>query len=198
MRGAPRRGVAPRLPSALLVALPARAALFDDDEARKRIEATNLRLDAGPEAARRPPRRARAQLKSQGLVELFSQVEQLKADVARLRGQIEVLTYEQEQPQKRQRDLYVDLDSRLRKLEGGAGASAPPASGAPRSGTPAPARRPALPPRRRAGALRPPRGAAAAAGAHRRRRTSSAPTTPRSTSSSAATIPARSRASTRS
>ena len=58
-------------------------------------------------------------MKSQGLVELFSQVEQLKADIARLRGQIEVLTYEQEQTQKRQRDLYVDLDSRLRKLEGG-------------------------------------------------------------------------------
>ena len=57
-------------------------------------------------------------MKSQGLVELFSQVEQLKSDVAKLRGQIEVLVYEQEQQQKRQRDLYVDLDSRLRKLEG--------------------------------------------------------------------------------
>src|SRR4029453_5455435 len=59
------------------------------------------------------------QLKSQGLVELFSQVEQLKSDVAKLRGQIEVLIYEQEQQQKRQRDLYVDLDSRMRKLEAG-------------------------------------------------------------------------------
>ena len=63
-------------------------------------------------------------MKSQGLVELFSQVEQLKSDVAKLRGQIEVLIYEQEQQQKRQRDLYVDLDSRMRKLEGGPGPAA--------------------------------------------------------------------------
>jgi tol-pal system protein YbgF len=35
-----------------------------------------------------------------------------------------VLTYELEQAQKRQRDLYLDLDSRLRKLEGGPGAAA--------------------------------------------------------------------------
>jgi tol-pal system protein YbgF len=67
------------------------------------------------------------QLKSQGLIELFNQVELLKADVARLRGQIEVLTYEQAEGQKRQRDLYVDLDTRLRKIEGGAAA---PAAGA--------------------------------------------------------------------
>ena len=35
-----------------------------------------------------------------------------------MRGQIEVLTYELEQAQKRQRDLYVDLDARMRKLGG--------------------------------------------------------------------------------
>ena len=74
--------------------------------------------DADPEAARDRIAALESQLKSQGLVELFNQVEQLKSDVARLRGQIEVLTYEQEQQQKRQRDLYVDLDTRLRKLEG--------------------------------------------------------------------------------
>jgi len=41
-----------------------------------------------------------------------------------------VLSYELEQTQKRQRDLYVDLDTRLRKLESGSSASgetAPPA-----------------------------------------------------------------------
>jgi tol-pal system protein YbgF len=34
-----------------------------------------------------------------------------------LRGQIEVLSYELEAAQKRQKDFYVDLDNRLRKLE---------------------------------------------------------------------------------
>ena len=119
------------------LALPARAALFDDDEARKRIEATNQRLVQVERELGERIAALESQLKSQGLVELFTQVEQLKSDVARLRGQIEVLTYEQEQQQKRQRDLYVDLDSRLRKLEGGAGAAtggaaeAPPAAAAP-------------------------------------------------------------------
>ena len=109
-----------------------------------------------------------AQLKSQGLVELFGQVEQLKADVARLRGQIEVLNYEQEQAQKRQRDLYVDLDSRLRKLEGGPGAPCAPA-------------RPGAPARRRRGgraAAPSPRGrraAGAGGGAAAPRRASAAP-----------------------
>ena len=118
--------------AASLAALPARAALFDDDEARKRIDATNQRLNQIQRTLEERMTALESQLKSQGLAELFSQLEQIKADVARLRGQIEVLTYEQEQQQKRQRDLYVDLDSRLRKLEGGA-----PQSGAP-TGAPSP------------------------------------------------------------
>jgi tol-pal system protein YbgF len=115
------RRVALAVLAAAVVALPARAALFDDDEARKRIEATNQRLAQIQRQLEDRIAALETQLKSQGLVELFSQVEQLKSDVARLRGQIEVVTYEQEQQQKRQRDLYVDLDSRLRKLEGGPG-----------------------------------------------------------------------------
>ena len=120
------------------LALPARAALFDDDEARKRIEATNQRLAQIQRELSDRIAALESQLKSQGLVELFTQVEQLKADAARLRGQIEVLTYEQEQQQKRQRDLYVDLDTRLRKLEGGAGATSGNAPDAPPAAAPPP------------------------------------------------------------
>ncbi len=128
------RRVAMAVLAAAFVALPARAALFDDDEARKRIEATNQRITQLQRQLEDRIAALETQLKSQGLVELFSQVEQLKSDVARLRGQIEVLTYEQEQQQKRQRDLYVDLDSRLRKLEGGPGGG--PAADAAPAGTP--------------------------------------------------------------
>jgi tol-pal system protein YbgF len=118
-----------------LVALPARAALFDDEEARRRIEQTNLRLAQVQKQIEDRLGAIELQLKNQGLVELFTQVEQLKGDVAKLRGQIEVLNHESEQTQKRQRDLYIDLDSRLRKLEGGPGANVPPpASGAPAVG----------------------------------------------------------------
>jgi tol-pal system protein YbgF len=93
------------------------AALFDDDEARKRIAETNTRLS---EVQRRLEERIGAlesQLKSGGLVDLANQLELIRADVAKLRGQIEVLTHELAEAQKRQRDLYVDLDSRMRKLE---------------------------------------------------------------------------------
>ena len=128
MRFAPQfRRVALAAFAVAVVALPARGALFDDDEARKRIDATNQRVAQVQRQLEDRIAALETQLKSQGLVELFSQVEQLKSDVARLRGQIEVLTYEQEQQQKRQRDLYVDLDSRLRKLEGGPGGAAGPA-----------------------------------------------------------------------
>jgi tol-pal system protein YbgF len=131
------RKVAAALLTAWLVALPAHGALFDDDEARKRIEATNQRLAQIQRQLEERMTALEGQLKSQGLVELFGQLEQIKADVSRLRGQIEVLTYEQEQQQKRQRDLYIDLDSRLRKIEGNpAGAGAPPSAPAPSGSLP--------------------------------------------------------------
>ena len=120
--------------AAWLMALPARAALFDDEEARRRIDQANQRLTQIQKQLEDRIGALELQLKNQGLVELFGQVEQLKSDVARLRGQIEVLNHESEQTQKRQRDLYIDLDSRLRRLEGGPGANVPPAaSGAPAS-----------------------------------------------------------------
>ena len=110
------------------VAQSANAALFDDEEARRRIESTNQRLSAVQRQLEDRLNALEQQLKSQGLVDLFNQTEQMRGDIAKLRGQIEVLTYELEQAQKRQRDLYVDLDSRLRKMEtaSAAAAAAPP------------------------------------------------------------------------
>ena len=125
-----------RLPGARAVALAllvaagaAHAALFDDEEARKRIAETNVRLTQVQKQLEDRIAALEQQLKAQGLVEMFGAVEQLKADLARMRGQIEVLTHELAEAQKRQRDLYVDLDSRMRKLET-AGAQ-PPAAAAP-------------------------------------------------------------------
>jgi TolA-binding protein len=55
------------------------------------------------------------------VVELVRQLEGVNAEIARLRGQLEVLANENQQIQKRQRDFYLDLDSRLKRLEGGPG-----------------------------------------------------------------------------
>jgi len=121
--------------AAQLAIAPAHAALFDDDEARKRIELLKSRVDQLETSLSGRLGALEATVKSQGLVELLHDVEQIKADIAKLRGQYEVLTYELEQAQKRQRDLYLDLDGRLRKLEAGAGAA--PAAAAPSGPPPA-------------------------------------------------------------
>src|SRR5678815_2839837 len=95
----------------------AHAALFDDEEARRRIEATNQRLAVMQRQIDDRLLLLEQQAKSGGLADLATQIQLLQSDLAKLRGQIEVVTYEVEQSQKRQRDLYVDLDSRLRKIE---------------------------------------------------------------------------------
>ncbi|GEC96353.1 MAG: hypothetical protein RLZZ220_3229 [Pseudomonadota bacterium] len=127
----------PRLLPALMAGLfvglaagQAHAGLFDDEEARLRInEMRNefngrvSKLESG----------ARAQL------ELADQIELLKTEIARLRGENEVLSNDLANAIKRQKDFYVDLDNRLRKLEPHADAAA----AAPQPATAAPAAAPA-------------------------------------------------------
>ncbi|MSQ58815.1 MAG: tol-pal system protein YbgF [Betaproteobacteria bacterium] len=55
--------------------------------------------------------------KNRGVIELMNQMEALSADVNRMRGQIEVLSNAIEGAQKRQKDMYLDLDSRMRRFE---------------------------------------------------------------------------------
>lgn len=69
--------------------------------------------------------RLETQLQNQGLLNLLNQVEALKAEVARLRGGQEEQTYKLENADKRTRDLFADLDGRLKELA--SRPSAPPA-----------------------------------------------------------------------
>ena len=112
-----------------LASAPARGALFDDDEARRRIEELRARVTQLEASLNQRLGALEDTVKGQGLLDMLRDVEQIKSDIAKLRGQNEVLTYELEQAQKRQRDLYLDLDARVRKLEGGTGGAA--AAGAP-------------------------------------------------------------------
>jgi tol-pal system protein YbgF len=93
-----------------LAPMQAQAGLFDDDEARKaildlrtRIDSINSRLEGKAEKTTN--------------LDLAGQNEQLRQEIARLRGQVEVLTNELANEQRRQKDFYTDLDNRLRKLE---------------------------------------------------------------------------------
>lgn len=88
----------------------AHAGLFDDDEARRALE--QLRADT-------QARLQKLEAAQRAQLEVFNQLEQLKTEIAKLRGQVEVIGYELEATQKRQRDFYVDLDNRLRKEEQG-------------------------------------------------------------------------------
>lgn len=57
-----------------------------------------------------------AQLQNQGLLSLLNQVEALKNDVARLRGAQEEQAHRLETADKRTKDLYVDLDGRIKEI----------------------------------------------------------------------------------
>ena len=93
---------------AAAIVVPAHAGLFDDEEARTRVD--KLRTEVGELTKR-------VDTASKNQFDFSNQFETLKGDISRLRGQIEVLTYELEAAQKRQKDFYVDLDNRLRKIE---------------------------------------------------------------------------------
>ena len=120
-----------------LAILPAHAGLFDDEEARRRIE--ELKRELSQQGRDNEARIARLEesIRNIGVVELLRQIDALNAELAKLRGSLEVVTNQNEQLQKRQRDFYLDLDSRMKRLEGGAVSPAPAPSSAAPSASPA-------------------------------------------------------------
>ena len=110
----------------IALALPAQAQLFKDDELHgrtrtlesqrandvRRVDGLEARIDTRAEA-----QAVRAEAQARQIIDLNSQVEALKQEIARLRGLNEVLGNEVENSAKRQKDFYGDLDARLRKLE---------------------------------------------------------------------------------
>lgn len=91
-----------------VVSVPAMAGMFDDAEARARIDKLRADFTALSQTV---------DTASKNQIDFSNQLESLRIEVAKLRGQLEMLAYETEASQKRQRDFYVDLDTRLRKLE---------------------------------------------------------------------------------
>ena len=59
----------------------------------------------------------KANCRTRGLLNLLNQVEALKAEVARLRGSQEELAYQQTNADKRVKELFADLDDRVKELE---------------------------------------------------------------------------------
>ena len=94
--------------------LQASAGLLDDEEARKAILDLRAKVDA---IAR--DLNARIETKSDKTVQLdmLNQHEQTMQEISRLRGQIEVLANQISRAQESQKQLYADLDARLKKVE---------------------------------------------------------------------------------
>ncbi len=136
------------LATTFLAAPHVRAALFEDDDARKailelrqRVEAQRKSLESGlGEAMAANAAEQRRQMEEQrrhmeelrrsneelgaltrrSLLELANQIDALRTDIARLRGQDEQLARDVAEVQRRQKDLaeaFGKADDRLRKLE---------------------------------------------------------------------------------
>jgi tol-pal system protein YbgF len=106
---------------------PATAGVFDDDFAREQITKTQKDLAdfRDQTAARLQKLEERSAERFDAIqrtqVDLANQIEAIRTELAKLRGQIEVVQHESDAGAKRQRDFYVDLDGRLRKVETAAG-----------------------------------------------------------------------------
>ena len=124
--------------------LVSQAALFDDKEARKKIlevETKSLANHDAQQSAISDLKKSQVAIEKRlaaieaviqggGLVEMQNQIEALKQEVAQLKGDLEVVNHNLEATQQRQKDLYTDTDTRLRRIESGpVAATSNPAAG---------------------------------------------------------------------
>ncbi len=102
-----------------MFATPSKAAIFGDDEARQAILDLRRTVETNKtfsDAAISRLNEDNAQLR-RSLLELQSQIDATRADLARSRGENEQLARDLSEMQKRQKDLVQGVDERLRKFE---------------------------------------------------------------------------------
>ena len=98
---------------ACLFATPLHAALFEDTDARKKLQEMQLKeIELETRIVN-----LEAVIKSGSLNDMLNQIELLKQDVSKLRGDMETLRHLNATVEQRQKDLYQDLDGRLRRIE---------------------------------------------------------------------------------
>jgi tol-pal system protein YbgF len=95
-----------------VLALPAQAGLFDDEEARKAILDLRQKVDSQHQGLSEE----NAQLR-RSMLELSNQIETLKSELANMRGQNEQFMREVSEMQRRQKDLAQGIDARMAKFE---------------------------------------------------------------------------------
>jgi TolA-binding protein len=94
----------------------ASAGVFDED-ARREVKELHTQIEKRLRDIDDRMQKLDESVKNLGIIQLHSQIEQLNTEIAKLRGQNEGLVNQGEQLGKRQKDFYLDIDTRLRKLE---------------------------------------------------------------------------------
>jgi tol-pal system protein YbgF len=103
----------------LVGSMSGHAALFEDDDARKAILDLRQRVDAQKAAGEVVERRQTYDINQlrRSLLDLQNQIEVLRAEQARMRGQSEQFTRDLAEAQRRQATSGQALDDRLRSVE---------------------------------------------------------------------------------
>lgn len=125
----------------------AHASLFNDDEAREQIRQLDLRVsglegsskqqieinkqqtESGKQQAEAIKQQAETgKQQTRSMLDLQTQIETQNTELRRLRGQYEELLHNLQETEKRQKDFYIDLDTRVRHFEAAEAAAlaAPP------------------------------------------------------------------------
>jgi len=92
----------------LCLAVPAHAGILEDDKARQQIKELEARVQKLQDTV---------QQKTASMLDLQSQIDALNTDLRKLRGQNEEIAHGLQDAEKRQKDFYVDLDTRVRHFE---------------------------------------------------------------------------------
>lgn len=100
----------------------AAAGLFADDDARKQVQLLEVRVGKLEERVIKLEQ-ALASSESdreqsvRSMLDLQMQLEAINTELRKLRGQNEELVHNLQDAEKRQKDFYIDLDARLRRIE---------------------------------------------------------------------------------
>ena len=92
----------------LCASLSAQAGLLEDDDAREQIKQLETRVVKLEDAAKQ---------QTKSMLDLQGQIEALNTEIRKLRGQNEEIAHGLQDAEKRQKDFYVDLDTRVRHFE---------------------------------------------------------------------------------
>ncbi|HKX45005.1 MAG TPA: tol-pal system protein YbgF [Burkholderiaceae bacterium] len=105
--------------AALAAGPSAHAGLFDDDEARRAILDIRQRIDQNNKTQTDANARLAEQVEQlrRSVLDLNNQLEQLRAENARLRGTDEQLARDLSELQRKQKDIQSGVDDRIRRFE---------------------------------------------------------------------------------